>query len=217
MKFKSQSQRKAVMARLMSKNYSQLKKSGIKLNKNMDFDKDGVKNIRDCKPLDPRKQGIIHDFIKAKEEHVKKKEISLEVEQKQLISKIDNESTKLHEHARIQKKIDKNKQLKDSLNKVKNARFKVSKTGRILAFASRGVKSIGRLTSSGARVVGKVVTSPQAKSLARSTVNSIYDLSKGKKLKPGCRVTRRKRKKLRTINTRKKRKSSSVNLNDIYF
>jgi len=91
MKFKSDKQRKAVMARLTAgnvqsgqipmkfknKNYKDLRKMGIKLVPNKDADKDGVVNVKDCKPLDPKRQGLLHDFnmrrLKAKEETLERK------------------------------------------------------------------------------------------------------------------------------------------------
>ena len=60
MRFKNSNQRKAVMAKL---NYSQLRNKGIKLNPYKDTDKDGVKNYKDCQPLNPKEQGIIHDIV----------------------------------------------------------------------------------------------------------------------------------------------------------
>jgi len=75
MKFKSNSQRKAVMMKLSNKSYSQLANSGIRLRKTGDVDGDGVQNSKDCKPFDPKKQGWLHD---QQIKHLKKKEAKLE-------------------------------------------------------------------------------------------------------------------------------------------
>jgi len=60
MKFKNSRQRKAVMAKLT---YNQLKNKGIKIKPYIDSDKDGVLNYKDCKPLNPKEQGLIHDIV----------------------------------------------------------------------------------------------------------------------------------------------------------
>ena len=191
MAFKNHMQRKAVMAKLMNKNYSQLKKSGIKLNKNMDTDKDGVKNIRDCKPLDPRRQGIIHDFIKAKDKYVKQREQHLEVKQDKMLKEIDSEKTTLKKHLAVQQRINDNKKLKQELKELKSANFRMSTTGRILA-----------ATQSGVRTIGRAVTSKQAKSLGKKVFGGT----------PKRRTTKKKSKKKRSTKKRSKR-----SLDDIYF
>lgn len=89
MRFKSDDQRKAVMAKLkggksvssihpsiISLNNSQLRKRGVKLVPNKDIDRDGVKNKDDCAPLNPKKQGFLHDLaikrLKRKEEKLER-------------------------------------------------------------------------------------------------------------------------------------------------
>ena len=59
MRFKSNTQRKAVMASLMNKSFDDLKRSGVKLKPIGDADRDGVKNKLDCKPLDPKRHIVI--------------------------------------------------------------------------------------------------------------------------------------------------------------
>jgi len=78
MVFKSDKQRKFVMAKLRGGarsnvspkiiklsqlNNRQLISRGIHLNPNKDFDKDGLINKLDCKPLNKKEQGFIHDVI----------------------------------------------------------------------------------------------------------------------------------------------------------
>jgi hypothetical protein len=43
-----------------NKSFGELKKKGVFLPYQGDADKDGVKNIKDCKPLDADKQGWLH-------------------------------------------------------------------------------------------------------------------------------------------------------------
>ena len=47
---------------LKNKNFKQLKERGVFLRYQGDSDKDGVKNIKDCKPLDAKRQGRLHDM-----------------------------------------------------------------------------------------------------------------------------------------------------------
>ena len=73
MRFKSRRQQAAVMASLRAKGisvsqakrmtFSQLKNRGVYLRYQADSDNDGVVNVRDCRPLDPKQQGWIHDVI----------------------------------------------------------------------------------------------------------------------------------------------------------
>jgi len=95
MKFKSDKQRKAMFSRMNANdkikihkskiplselkklNFNQLQRKDVKITKTGDYDKDGVVNIKDCKPLDPKRQGILHDvsikLLKKREELVEKK------------------------------------------------------------------------------------------------------------------------------------------------
>jgi hypothetical protein len=59
-RFKSDRQRKAMFARM---NYAQLRSKGVFLSKRGDADRDGVRNHKDCRPLNPEEQGIIHDLV----------------------------------------------------------------------------------------------------------------------------------------------------------
>lgn len=125
MKFKSDKQRKAVMARLTAgnvqsgqipmkfknKNYKDLRKMGIKLVPNKDADKDGVVNVKDCKPLDPKRQGLLHDFnmrrLKAKEE-------TLERKRQIAMDKLGDTRERLSAQSKVAEK-------KDSISQAQNA------------------------------------------------------------------------------------------------
>jgi hypothetical protein len=84
MGFKSDKQRKCVMAKLNAgrpkalKNmtYPQLIKKGILLPPKGDADKDGVMNKNDCRPLNAKEQGKIHDFFKRLRKNKKFKKLS---------------------------------------------------------------------------------------------------------------------------------------------
>ena len=114
-------------------NYTQLKKKGVKLIKKGDIDKDGVPNIKDCKPLDKKRQGLIHDFIKKKNEFVKRRNKKLEQKQDALLRDIDNEKTKLAKTRVVQKRIMENQKLKEELSSLKKANFAQTRTGKIIA------------------------------------------------------------------------------------
>jgi len=138
MRFKSSNQRKAVMAKL---NYSQLRNRGIRLKPYSDTDKDGIKNYKDCKPLNPKEQGLIHDIIKKKQQYVKAKEKKLEQQQDTLLKKIDKERTTLKKHMIVQKQINDNKKLKQELSELKKANFYQTTTGRIIAGTKKAATS----------------------------------------------------------------------------
>jgi len=54
---------KQIMAHnLKNKSFGELKKEGVFLKYQGDADKDGTPNIRDCKPLDAKRQGRLHDM-----------------------------------------------------------------------------------------------------------------------------------------------------------
>ena len=76
MKFKSDKQRRCVMAQLKKgrmpsnlptilKNASnpKLKRMGVRLPPNKDTDRDGIINKKDCMPLNKKEQGIIHNLV----------------------------------------------------------------------------------------------------------------------------------------------------------
>ena len=134
MRFKNSNQRKAVMAKLT---YSQLRAKGVRLNPYADSDRDGVKNYKDCRPLNAKEQGLIHDLIKKKNQYVKKREKELEKKQDKMLREIDSERTKLKRHLEVQKQINDNKKLKQELAEIKAANFRMSRTGKILASSQK--------------------------------------------------------------------------------
>lgn len=108
MRFRNNSQRKAVMAKLRNmgfsdtsakfyaqkginpdeirnENFKQLAKKGIYLKYQEDKDKDGVKNVNDCKPLNSSKQGVLHDWqMKRLKKQEEQYESRREAQQKKL-------------------------------------------------------------------------------------------------------------------------------------
>lgn len=90
MGFKSDKQRKGFFANNSSRVVSRPRLVGgpssltnkqkrkiLILKPNGDYDKDGVKNSKDCRPFDPKKQGLLHDLaiksLKKKEEWAERK------------------------------------------------------------------------------------------------------------------------------------------------
>lgn len=139
MRFKNASQRKAVMSKLKGQNFQQLRRSGIRLSYQGDYDKDGVVNIHDCKPLDDKKRGFFHRKVKAKS-------IDLEKEQDKLLKEIDKESTTLNKQLKLEKRLQDNKKLKDTLSQLKKERFYHTKTGKVVVGVGVAGKSVSKTT-----------------------------------------------------------------------
>lgn len=150
-------QRKAMFAKLSNKNmnFTQLQRKGVFLKYQGDADKDGVKNIKDCRPLDPKRQGIIHDLIKKKESFEKKRSKQLEQEQDKLLKNIDKESTTLNKTLKVQKKIQENKALKNQLSDLKRQNFQQTRAGKIVVQTRKGLIKVGELTKTGAKLAWK--------------------------------------------------------------
>lgn len=142
----------------ISKNLSfkQLKKKGIKLNPRGDADKDGTINKKDCKPLDPKKQGFLHDLqIKRLHRLEEKAEKRREKEQKKLQDlkdklnqksavasiKTDIRNIKLKEKQSIIDEIGREKQalrdVKDANKKAKIELDKLTVTGKTKTFLKK--------------------------------------------------------------------------------
>jgi len=173
MKFKSHSQRKAVMAKMRAQqNYPR-----------MDFDGDGIPNKKDCDPFNPNKQGFLHNLqisrLKKQEEKIEKER---EGEQKKLE---DLKDTLKHKRAVAQGKasihqvqlrekqavIDELKREKRKAEDVRRQNENVKKeldkytfTGKAKKFAS----NVWAREKEGARTVGKA-TGKAAKASAKAT------------------------------------------------
>jgi len=155
MRFKNSRQRKAVMAKLKNSSFKQIQRKGMFLRYQGDADKDGVVNIKDCRPLDPKRQGIIHDLIKKKESFEKKRSKNLEKEQDRLLKNIDKESTTLNKTLKVQKKIAENKALKNQLSELKRQNFQQTKAGKVVVVTRKGLIKIGEVTRAGAKLAWK--------------------------------------------------------------
>ena len=143
------------MAKLKNNNFQQLSKKGVFLKYQGDADKDGVANIKDCRPLDPKRQGIIHDLIKKKQMFEKMRTKKLEKEQDRLLKKIDSEATTLNKVLKVQKKVQDNKNLKIQLSELKRQNFKQTKTGKVVVQTRKGLIKIGEVTKVGAKLAWK--------------------------------------------------------------
>lgn len=70
---------------LKNMSYSQLKRHNIHLAPKHDADGDGVVNFKDCQPLNPKKQGLLHDLqVRRLEKQEERLELKREKEQKKL-------------------------------------------------------------------------------------------------------------------------------------
>ncbi len=122
---------------LKNMSFSQLQTKGIKLNPHGDADKDGVMNIKDCRPLNKHQQGFVHELLKkAKkqaEAKAKKRDKKLEAEQDRLLKQLDNEQIKLKKSRLVQKRVHNNLVLKQELKRLRAANFRATPTGRIVA------------------------------------------------------------------------------------
>ncbi len=115
MVFKSDKQRKAVMAKLAQARistkqaskmtFTQLKKNKIFLKPTGDADKDNVKNKFDCRPLNKNQQGKIHQAIRdvKNDKNIKK----LTPSQRKTINKALKDSEKIKTHKDLGDWIDK--------------------------------------------------------------------------------------------------------------
>lgn len=192
MRFKSDSQRKAVMARLTAQglinkrmsprirniiinspsvqkdNPQELKKKGVFIKHQADSDKDGVVNIKDCKPLNPKQHGILHDWkmnlLKKHEQKLERNRIKeqkdLDAVREKLESKRKIAASKVHaEQSRFavkQAKIDeineerrKLKELKDEGKRLKRESRGMTKTGKVVAWLGKSLKATGQTIGSG--------------------------------------------------------------------
>ena len=98
MRFKSDKQRKAVMAQLKNSSFKQIQNKGLFLKHQGDADRDGVPNIRDCKPLNPKKQGFLHEF---QMKRLKAKEEKLETQRRRQLKKLETVKEELEVKQRI--------------------------------------------------------------------------------------------------------------------
>jgi hypothetical protein len=142
---------------LKNMTYSQLKAKGIKLSPRRDADGDGVINMKDCRPLNKKEQGIVHDLIKWKEKRAKEHDKKLEEKQDRLLKQLDNERTKLKKSQVVMKAVAQNKKLKAELRELKRANFRATKTGKVVAFV-RDPKT-GRKVSKTLKQFGKALDS----------------------------------------------------------
>lgn len=131
-------------AKLKKMNFKQLSKKGIKLSKIGDVDKDGVINMKDCKPLDKKRQGIIHNFIKKKNAFIRKRDKNLEKRQDKLLKNLDKESVRVKKTIEVNKALLENKKLKQKLDNLRQANFVQTKTGKIITVGTAKAKKAAK-------------------------------------------------------------------------
>lgn len=164
---------------LKKMDFRQLKKKGVYLRHDADTDKDGVINIKDCRPLDPKKQGFLHDLqIK----RLRKKEEQLEKKREKEMAKLEDLKDTLKEKTNVSKK-------KTSIKKIQMAQKqaiideinKEKKAAAELKIASRKAKEqLDRITVTGkaktalkkAAAKGVIITGKGAKAAAGASVRA---------------------------------------------
>ncbi len=188
MPFKTDRQRKAFFARLNSNapetptmirdknsSYQELKRRGIIVNPKGDADKDGVINIKDCKPLDAKKQGKLHDLaisvLKKKEEFVERRREKQMAKLEDLRDKLKARRAVLTERNALQAEkqavIDEAQKEKQAIQDLKSANkeakrelFRTSKIGRSIKGTIRAGQATGRgiaATGRGIKATDKAV------------------------------------------------------------
>ena len=190
--------------------YSQLRSSGVRISRTGDADRDGVKNYQDCKPLDPKKQGWLHDqkmkVLKKEEEYYERKrekeqkhleDITDELKLKQNISKaklgkkqmlLKEKQGRVDEINRERAKI---QEIKTANKKAKAELEKYSTWGKV----KRGSASFARASAKVARTSAKALSDAD-KALSRKTkTKTVRHRTKKKALKKHKTKKRTKKKK----------------------
>lgn len=179
MRFKNHNQRKAVMAKLT---YGQLKNRGVNLHPYKDSDRDGVKNYKDCRPLDPKEQGWLHDWqIKRLKQKEEKLESKREKAQEKLNDTLDElkerrkagnlkskvKQTELKRKQAIIDEISREKKQAEKLRmaneKAKKEIEKYSAWGKFKRGTGTAAKFTGKRVAIGSKRIYKTATSPGAK------------------------------------------------------
>lgn len=181
---------------------SELNRKGIFLVPTKDADKDGVINMKDCRPFDPKRQGRLHDLaLKA----LKRKEEFVERRRERKLKKFEDLRDKLKARkallkgrnsllAEKQAIIDEFNKEKKSIQMIKQANrqakielLKTSKIASVVRATGRGGKAFGKgvFIAGKATVKGAKATRRGAKALVkggRATsrgINRAIDVSEG--------------------------------------
>lgn len=181
---------------------AELNKKGIFLVPNKDADKDGVVNIKDCRPFDPKRQGKLHDLAISA---LRKKEEFVERRREKKMRKLEDLKDKLRARKELLSKrndilaekqsiIDefnrerKNLKLVAKANKeAKRELFRTSKIGRLVRATGKGVKitgkglvATGKAIPKGARIVTKgAKTTVKFGRATNRNINKAIDVSEG--------------------------------------
>ncbi len=146
------------------------KKSNVKkfLKSEKDFDKDGVSNKKDCNPIDPKKQGRLHDLaisaLRKKEEFVERRREKQMKKLEDLKDKLQARKALLSERnavmaekqAVIDEAAKERKAIKDLKIANREAKIELIKTSR-LGRAVRGTAEGTRATIKGVKVTAKTI------------------------------------------------------------
>jgi len=174
--------------KLMS--YPQTKAAGIKLKPYGDVDKDGVRNSKDCKPYDPKKQGFIHDAkmkaLQWQEERLEKQrekeqsklndvkdelrlkrdisEKKMSMKKKELEAKQSVINETLREKREIAKIKEDNRKAKQELSKYTIR----GKLGRAAVSAGQGLRKAGAMSIKAINDADKAITAAEKKNKKRT-------------------------------------------------
>lgn len=178
----------------------QLKKSRVEIIP--DADKDNVPNSKDCRPLDPKKQGFLHDLqVKRLRKKEEKLEIVREKEQKKLedlkdrlkerqavaTKEQDIKKIELQQKQSIIDEINKEKQQSEALRKEnKEAKMQLDKltvTGRTKTQLIAAGKATSRTSLSALRSANAFLNKDSTKQSIRNASRSLSNAVLGTKFK----------------------------------
>lgn len=193
MKFKNNSQRKAVMAKLKNITNTEytkfINKASRQKNitrmhahvvKNMDYDGDGIKNKNDCKPFDPEKQGWMHNMTL---QWIKRKEEKIERQREKAQQKYNDTMDELRARRALSKKnINlKNIQLKTKQNMINELNREKEQLSKIKNAERKANKEIDKYTKLG-KLKSRIGKGYQ---IAKSRIGKGYKIATSKKAVKG--------------------------------
>lgn len=186
--------------KLKNLSYSQLRNQGIKLKPTGDADRDGVPNSLDCKPLNKKEQGLIHDYFKKRRE-LKKVDRKIEKQQRKDDIRFAIAQKRI---AANEKREDRIEELKD---RVKDRQFNQQlKAAREKEIRNQELKKAVRQEREKYQKERKAKIEAERKAKQRKKDLQKFLVKTGKKLFKG-KISSRKRKKPKKKSKRKKKSS----------
>lgn len=175
--------------------------------KTKDTDGDGVPDHKDCEPLNPKKQGVLHDFaikrLKAKEEKLeKKRQVAMDnlndktelLKAKTAVAKKKStiKQIELREKQSIIDEINKERKatedLKQANREAQNQLDKLTITGKTKTLAKKSVVTVGKTSATALKATNAFLNKESTKKSIRNAtrsagniLNSVLGFSKKKK------------------------------------